>query len=407
MSTVRAGAPLACILLSVLVGAVGSGVAMPVMPALIGELSGASLAQSARISGWLVALFAATQFLAVPVLGRLGDAFGRRPVLLLSLAALAADCILMGMARSLGWLFAARAISGACCATGAISAAYLADTSAPEMRARRFGLLAAAWGVGIFVGPAVGGVLGQANARMPFFAAAALAGATALAGLLVLPESLPMAQRRAFSWRGLGPFASFARLRGIAPIGGLLASLLLFQVAYLTSHAVWPFFTTARFQWQPAQIGWSLALAGLAVALVQGALLGPTVARIGEERTAALGFLMVAATFIAIALASAEWMLYALILPYAIASIGASSLNSMLSKTVPANMQGEAQGLAASVANLAAVGTPLLMTSVFEAFTAEGSAVYFPGAPYLLGGLFALGGLTAFARLLRPGLARN
>ncbi|HZX27450.1 MAG TPA: MFS transporter, partial [Telluria sp.] len=221
------------------------------------------------------------------------------------------------------------------------------------------------------------------------------------------PESLPPALRRPFSWRGLGPFASFMRLRGTGPVAGLLASMLLFQVAYLTSHAVWPFFTTARFHWQPAQIGWSLAFAGLAVAAVQGAILGPVVARIGEERTAALGFLMVAATFIAIALASADWMLYALILPYAFASIGASSLSSMLSKAVPANMQGEAQGLAASVANLAAVGTPLLMTSVFEAFAAEGSATYFPGAPYLLGGLLALAGLAAFARLLRPSLARS
>ncbi len=392
---------LAFILASVLLGAVGSGISMPVMPTLIAQLSGASLSDAARIGGWLIASFAVMQLLAAPLLGRLSDAYGRRPMLLLSLAALGIDCILMGLAPTLSWLFFARVVSGVFCANGSVTAAYIADISSPEQRARRFGLLSAAWGMGIFIGPALGGLLGDLNPRLPFFAAAALTLTSVAIGFLVLPESLAPENRRRFVWAGSDPIASLIRVRSYPLMGGLLTAALLFQVAYLTSHAVWPFFTMVRFHWSPAQIGWSLAFAGLAVTVVQGALLGPIIARIGEQRTALLGFAVVAATFCALSMVRYDWMLYALIVPYAVGSIGMSALASMMSKQVPANVQGEVQGVIASVANMAAVGTPLVMTNLFSFFTSGAPEHYFPGAPYLAGGLLALVGLVACARTLR------
>ena len=376
--------PIFVITATVTLDAMGVGLIMPVMPALLREVDGGSLAQAAVWGGIMSAAFAVMQFLFGPVVGALSDRWGRRPVLLISLLAMAADYVIMALAGSLWLLLVGRILGGITAATHSTANAYMADISAPHEKARRFGLLMAGFGVGFVLGPILGGFLAEYGTRAPFWAAGALALANALLGFAVLGESLPRRRRRRFSWARANPFGAFravARLAGVAP---LLAVFFLFNVATYVYPAVWAFFLTERFGWGEGTIGLSLGIYGLSYALAMAFLVQPTMARLGPRGTVIFGLAMECVTLVLIASLTDGRVLLAMIPIAALGSLAMPALQAAMSDSVAPTAQGELQGLLTSVSALAMATAPVLMTQVFAYFTAAGAPLYLPGAPFFL-----------------------
>lgn len=376
--------PIFVITTTVTLDAMGVGLIMPVMPALLREVEGGSLAQAAIWGGIMSAAFAVMQFLFGPVIGALSDRWGRRPVLLISLLAMAADYVIMALAGSLWLLLAGRILGGITAATHSTANAYMADISAPHEKAQRFGLLMAGFGVGFVLGPILGGLLAEYGTRAPFWAAGALAFANAALGFGVLQESLPRRRRRRFSWARSNPFGAFravARLAGVAP---LLAVFFLFHVATYVYPAVWAFFLTERFGWGEGTIGLSLGIYGLSYALAMAFLVQPAMARLGPRGTVIFGLGMECITLVLIASLSDGRVLLAMIPIAALGSLAMPALQAAMSDSVSPSAQGELQGLLTSVNALAMACAPVLMTQTFAHFTAAGAPLYLPGAPFLL-----------------------
>lgn len=376
--------PIFVITATVTLDAMGVGLIMPVMPALLREVDGGSLAQAAAWGGIMSAAFAVMQFLFGPVVGALSDRWGRRPVLLISLLAMAADYVIMALAGSLWLLLVGRILGGITAATHSTANAYMADISAPHEKAQRFGLLMAGFGVGFVLGPILGGFLAEYGTRAPFWAAGALALANALLGFAVLGESLPRRRRRRFSWARANPFGAFravARLAGVAP---LLAVFFLFNVATYVYPAVWAFFLTERFGWGEGTIGLSLGIYGLSYALAMAFLVQPTMARLGPRGTVIFGLAMECVTLVLIASLTDGRILLAMIPIAALGSLAMPALQAAMSDSVAPTAQGELQGLLTSVSALAMATAPVLMTQVFAYFTAAGAPLYLPGAPFFL-----------------------
>lgn len=376
--------PIFVIITTVTLDAMGVGLIMPVMPALLREVEGGSLAQAAIWGGIMSAAFAVMQFLFGPVIGALSDRWGRRPVLLISLLAMAADYVIMALAGSLWLLLAGRILGGITAATHSTANAYMADISAPHEKAQRFGLLMAGFGVGFVLGPILGGLLAEYGTRAPFWAAGALAFANAALGFGVLQESLPRRRRRRFSWARANPFGAFravARLAGVAP---LLAVFFLFHVATYVYPAVWAFFLTERFGWGEGTIGLSLGIYGLSYALAMAFLVQPAMARLGPRGTVIFGLGMECITLVLIASLSDGRVLLAMIPIAALGSLAMPALQAAMSDSVSPSAQGELQGLLTSVNALAMACAPVLMTQTFAHFTAASAPLYLPGAPFLL-----------------------
>lgn len=376
--------PIFVIITTVTLDAMGVGLIMPVMPALLREVEGGSLAQAAIWGGIMSAAFAVMQFLFGPVIGALSDRWGRRPVLLISLLAMAADYVIMALAGSLWLLLAGRILGGITAATHSTANAYMADISAPHEKAQRFGLLMAGFGVGFVLGPILGGLLAEYGTRAPFWAAGALAFANAALGFAVLQESLPRRRRRRFSWARANPFGAFravARLAGVAP---LLAVFFLFHVATYVYPTVWAFFLTERFGWGEGTIGLSLGIYGLSYALAMAFLVQPAMARLGPRGTVIFGLGMECITLVLIASLSDGRVLLAMIPIAALGSLAMPALQAAMSDSVSPSAQGELQGLLTSVNALAMACAPVLMTQTFAHFTAAGAPLYLPGAPFLL-----------------------
>ncbi len=380
------------ILITIFIDTVGFGIIIPVLPKLIAELSGTRISEAAAYGGWLMFVFALMQFLFAPVIGNLSDRFGRRPVLLLSLTALGVDYLIMGYAPSLAWLFAGRMIAGVAAATFATANAYIADITDEQSRAARFGLIGAAWGVGFVLGPAIGGLLGEIDIRLPFFAAAGLAGLNVLYGLLVLPETLAEANRRAFVFWRANPLGALAAIRGQPIVVGLFGALVLYFVAHDVNPSTWTYYVIHKFHWSGAQIGLGLAAVGLSGAVVSGTLVGPAVKRLGEAGTAYCGLILAAVSFIGYAFATSGWMLYPWIVLGAAMGLVMPSLRSIMSSVVAENSQGELQGAVASLMGLTAIMAPLVMTQLFR---------YFSMASFLLAGCLMLGAAVVVLITLR------
>jgi MFS transporter, DHA1 family, tetracycline resistance protein len=246
---------LAFILLTVALDAMGMGILVPVIPKLLQEMTGQSIAQVSIYGGWLTALFAAVQFLAAPVLGALSDRLGRRPILLVSLGAFGCSYIWMGLAPNVIWLFVAQSLTGLFGATPSTAGAYIADVTEPADRTRHFGSMSAAFGLGLIIGPAIGGILVEHGTRLPFFAAAALSVSTVAYGYLVLPESLARERRRQFSWLRANPIGAFAELRQSAGVASLVGAVLLQRISTQTLPAIWPYFTMQVYGWSSRDVG--------------------------------------------------------------------------------------------------------------------------------------------------------
>ncbi|HUD50767.1 TCR/Tet family MFS transporter [Parvibaculum sp.] len=401
MTSARHGRAMAFIFVTVLIDSIGFGIVMPVLPQLIVELSGGTMSTAAIYGGWLAVVYALTQFFCAPIMGSLSDRFGRRPVLLLALLAFSADYALMGFAPTLAWLFVGRFVAGITGATFTPAYAFVADVSAPEDRAKNFGLMGAAFGVGFVVGPVIGGLLGEFGVRAPFFAAAALALLNMIYGYFILPETLPKSNRRAFAWSRANPVGALAHLRTYPVVLGLIGVLFVHYLAHNSLPTIWSFYSTEKFQWSPREIGYSLGAVGLLMAVVQGGLIRVIVPRIGERQAAYAGLSLSALAFFGYAFAPYGWVVYIFMLPGALSGIAFPSIQGLMAGVVPSNTQGELQGGIASVSSITAIASPFLMTQLFGYFTAPGAPVYFPGAAYLAAGLLDVVAALLLLRIIR------
>lgn len=394
--------PVLFIMITVMIDAMGIGLILPVMPDLIRETTGGNLAQAAVWGGILATAFAAMQFLFGPVLGALSDRFGRRPVLLISLVVMAADYLVMALAGSIWLLLIGRLVGGITAATHATAAAYMADISAPQEKSRNFGLIGAAFGVGFVLGPVMGGLLAEWGTRAPFVAAALLALVNAAFGWWVLRETVTDAIRRPFTWRRANPFGAIRAVSRLAGVGGLLWVYFLYHFATVVYPAIWAYFTAARFGWSPGLIGVSLAVYGLSLAVVQGLLVAPVIRWLGEVRTVLFGLLIEVVALVILGFISSGVLLLVLIPVTALGAIGLPALQGILSRAVADNAQGELQGVLTSLTAVAMVLAPVVMTQTFASFTREGTALYLPGAPFLLAAVIMALATLIYLRLTRP-----
>ena len=387
---------LACI---IGIDSLGLGIIIPVGPELISELGQVSYIEAVSIAGWLMASYGLMMFVFAPVIGGLGDTYGRRPVLITCLTLLSIDYVIMYLAPELWWLFVTRMIAGILGSTFPVVNAYIADISEPEKRAARYGMMGAAWGLGFTVGPLLGGILGDINWRMPFIVSAGLIATTAVGVYFVLPESLPKSSRRAFSLatsNAIQPLLNARKLVGFLPI---FAAVLLYQIAHDVNPSVWTYYTIEKFDWTPIQNGYSLAFVGLSVILVQAMLVGPAVAKLGAQKVALIGFSIFGLSYIGFALAATGLWMYTFIIFFAIGSMGSPALRSILTECVDKSHQGELQGTLTSLMSLSSVVTPLTMAYLLQNFS-DDSGIYFPGAPYLAGALAMLVCVTLIIRNL-------
>lgn len=386
--------PIIFILLTVMIDAIGIGLIIPVMPDLIQELGGGTLSQAAIWGGILSTTFAVMQFLFGPVIGGLSDRFGRRPVLLLALTVMALDYVLMAVAGAMWLLLVGRVIGGITAATQSTASAYIADISTPQERAARFGLVGAAFGAGFVLGPITGGLLAEYGTRAPFWLAAGLASANAAFGWFVLTETVTDANRRAFNWRRANPLGALRSLGRLPGVTQLLFVYFLYHVGFAVYPAVWSYFGKERFDWSPATIGLSLALFGIAMALVQGGLIRPFLKYLGERGTVIIGqcFSIIALVSIA-AISSGFWVL--VLTPFAaLGGIIPPALQGIMSARVADDAQGELQGALTSASALAMMLSPLVMTYTFAQFTDTQAPIYLPGAPFLLAAALSVLGLA-------------
>lgn len=385
---------LAFIFITVLIDAIGFGVVIPVFPQLIMGLTGRSLASAAEVSGWIAFMYAAIQFLMGPVIGGLSDRFGRRPVLLASLAAFAADYVVMAFAPTLWWLVAARAVAGITGATFPTAYAYIADVTPPDKRGANFGIIGMAFGFGFIIGPALGGFAARWGHEVPFLVSAGLAMANFIYGLFVLPESLPRERRRAFEWRRANPVGALMRLKSAHPVVLMLAAtVFIWTLSYQSLYSIWSYHGQQRYGWTPEQVGWSLAAIGVTGAFVQGFLGRRLIPRFGQMRIIQFGLLSAVAGYSTYTLADDGWMVYLGIALSACQGLVFPCLQGLMSAEMGQSEQGELQGAVASIQSLSAIIGPPLMTTTFSWFSGNGAPVYAPGAPFALSLVFV--GLTA------------
>jgi len=387
---------LAFIVVTLLLDTIGFGLIMPVYPRLLVDITGESLSRAAIYGGWLGFIYAAMQFLAAPILGNLSDRYGRRRVILISVGALGIDYIIMGFAPTLAWLFVGRAIAGAAGASFTPAYAYVADISPPERRAQNFGLISAAFGIGFIIGPAIGGLLGALGPRAPFFAAAALSLTNFFYGFFVLPESLPPERRRAFQWRRANPLGTLIQMKKHPVVLGLLGALFLWSLGNQVMPSTWAFYTKLRFGWSEAVIGASFAAVGVVMASSQLIVMRFLVPKLGERRTALIGIASGTVGYAGFGLATAGWMMFALLATWFFAAIVMPTTNALMSHLISPDAQGELQGAVASLFSLAAIIGPPIMTHLFARFTAPESTVHVPGAAFLAAAVLAIGCFLIF-----------
>jgi DHA1 family tetracycline resistance protein-like MFS transporter len=378
------------IFITLLIDVMGWGLIIPVMPRLISELKNIPVNEASPYGALLLSVYAITQFVFAPVIGNLSDKYGRRPILLSSLLGFGIDYIFLALAPTYGWLFVGRIIAGITGASFTTATAYIADVSTAETRAKNFGLIGAAFGLGFVIGPALGGLLAGFGVRAPFYAAAGLCLLNALYGYFVLPESLSKENRRAFEWKRANPFGSLKFLQKTPGIGGLAVSFFLIYLAAQAVQGNWNFFTIHRFGWTEGLVGISLAVVGLLVGIVQGGLIRVVNPKLGDEKSIYLGLLLYTLGLALFAFASEGWMMFVFLIPYCLGGIAGPSLQSTISKHVPPNEQGELQGALTSLMSLTTIIGPLIMNNLFKYFTTDKAPFYFPGVSFLLGALLML-----------------
>ena len=378
------------IFITMLIDITGWGIIIPVIPKLISELINGDVSEAAKYGGWLTFAYAFTQFIFAPLIGNLSDKYGRRPIILISLFAFAFDYILLAFAPTILWLFVGRIIAGLTGASITTASAYIADVSTPENRAKNFGMIGAAFGLGFIIGPVIGGLLGQFGSRVPFYAAAVLCFLNFLYGYFILPESLSKKNRRAFEWKRANPIGAFLNLKKHPELLGLMLAIFLLYVGSHAVHSNWSFFTIYKFNWDEKMVGISLGAIGLLVGLVQGGLIRWTSPRLGNQKSIYFGLILYTVGMFLFAIASESWMMFAFLIPYCLGGISGPALQSVISEKVPANEQGEIQGTMASLMSASAIVGPPMMTNTFYFFTLKEAPFQFAGSPFVLGGFLML-----------------
>ncbi|MGE0699189.1 MAG: MFS transporter [Hyphomicrobiaceae bacterium] len=371
------------VLVSVVLDVMALGLVIPVLPRLVEEMSGSTV-RAAWMLGVFGTAWALMQFVFSPVLGALSDAYGRRPVLLLSSLGLGLDYILMALAPDLGWLFVGRVISGITAATFSTAGAYIADVTPPAERAAKFGLIGAAFGVGFVVGPAVGGLLGSADPRLPFWVAAGASLACAAYGWVVLPESLPRERRAPFAWRHASPLGALRLLRSGRELLGLSSAIFLYHVAHAVFPAVFVIHAGYRFGWGPGMVGLALAAFGVCAAIVQGGLVKPAVAAFGERAMLIFGMSAGIAGLLVLSLAPNGTVFWVGMPLMALWGFIGPSAQGLMTRLVRADQQGQLQGAGASLMGVASLLGPGLFTGAFAIGISPGWGAPLPGAPYLV-----------------------
>ncbi len=369
------------------------GIIAPVLPNLIIQFEGGSMARAAAVTGYFGFAWATMQFLFSPVLGAWSDRFGRRPVILISCLGLGLDYIFMALAPTLRWLFVGRIISGITTSNVSTAFAYIADVTPAEERAKKYGLLGAAFGLGFVIGPAVGGLLGHYSLRAPFWAAAGLSLANFLYGMFVLPESLPAEKRAKSAWELANPLGSLTLLRSSAVLSGLAVVTVLYYLAHQALPSVFVLYTEYRYGWSERTVGIALGAVGVCVAAVSGGMVGPYVKRFGERLSLTSGLFFGVLGFAGFAMAPQGWSFLAAVPLIALWGVAGPAMQSLMSQQVDASAQGKLQGAINSLRALTGMAGPLLFTQVFAAAIAPGARMHLPGAPYYLGAVLLVGSL--------------
>lgn len=378
------------IFITMLIDITGWGIIIPVIPKLIEELIQGDISEAAKVGGWLTFAYAITQFVFAPLVGNLSDKFGRRPIILISLFAFSMDYLLLAFAPTITWLFIGRIIAGLTGASITTASAYIADVSTAENRAKNFGMIGAAFGLGFIIGPVIGGLLGQFGSRVPFYAAAALCLLNFLYGYFILPESLPKSNRRNFSLKRANPIGAFLNLKKYPQLIGLVVSVFLLYVAAHAVHSNWSYFTMYQFKWDERMVGISLGVIGLLVGIVQGGLIRWINPKLGNEKSIYIGMGLYAIGMFLFAAASQSWMMFVFLIPYCLGGIAGPAMQAVISEQVPPNEQGEIQGTLSSLMSASAIIGPPMMSTVFYFFTHKEAPFQFAGAPFALGGLLMI-----------------
>jgi MFS transporter, DHA1 family, tetracycline resistance protein len=394
------GAAVAFIFVTILLDMLALGLIMPILPKLVESFVDNDTAQAARIFGVFGTAWALMQFVFSPILGSLSDRFGRRPVVLLSNFGLGLDYVLMALAPSLIWLFVGRVISGITSASISTAFAYIADITPAERRAAVFGKVGAAFGAGFIIGPAVGGLLGNVDPRLPFWVAAGLSFANTMYGLLILPESLPRDRRAPFRWRSANPVGALHLLRSDRILTGLSVSNFFAQLAHAVLPSIFVLYATYRYGWDSKTVGITLAMVGLCTMLVQGAGIGPIVRVFGERRSLLLGLLCGAAGFFIFAIAPTGPLSWLGIPVMSLWGVSGAAIQALMTKRVGPDQQGQLQGANASVQSISQLLGPFLFTLTFAYFIGARTPLHLPGAPFYLASALVLLALVVAAGTL-------
>ena len=394
------GAAVAFVFVTILLDMLALGLIMPILPKLVESFVDNDTASAARIFGLFGTAWALMQFFFSPILGGLSDRFGRRPVILLSNFGLALDYVLMALAPSLIWLFIGRVISGITSASVSTAFAYIADVTAPERRAAVFGKIGAAFGAGFILGPAIGGLLGGIDPRLPFWAAAALSFANTLYGFLILPESLPRERRSPFRWKSANPLGALHLLRSDRVLAGLSVVNFFAQLAHVVLPSTFVLYATYRYGWDTTTVGLTLAMVGICAMIVQGLGIGPIVRRFGERRALILGLGCGATGFLIFALAPTGPLSWLGIPVMALWGVSGAAIQALMTQLVAPDRQGQLQGATSSVQSVSQLVGPLLFTLTFAYFIGGEAPLQLPGAPFLLASALLVLALVIAARTL-------
>ncbi len=398
----RRKAGVSFILAVILLDMLGVGLIIPILPELIEQFMGGDTSSAARMLGVIASCYAVAQFVFAPILGALSDRFGRRRVLLLSMFGLGVDYLIMGFAPTVAWLFVGRLVAGMMGASITTANAYIADISTPETRARNYGLINVAFGIGFMLGPSLGGLLGSVDLRLPFFVAAGLCLLNSIYGLFVLPESLAPENRSAFSLRNANPVSSLSYLRAYPLVASLAAAFVLLALAQRGLETCWVLYTGYRYGWNEIQNGLALTAVGVSAALVQGLLVRHAVAWLSERKAVLIGFGIGTLAFAGYGLASRGWILITVIVIGSLGGIAGPAVQGLIAGTVAPYDQGKVQGALTSLMSLSAIVAPLVFTAgLFSYFTSDAAPFELPGAPLLAGSMLMAVAMLMLIRTFR------
>ncbi len=386
----KTSAAVGFIFVTIFIDILGLGIIIPVLPKLLQQLGNVSNSVASEYNGWLTFTYAFMQFVCSPILGNLSDRFGRRPILLISLFGFSIDYLFMAFAPSIFWLFIGRVIAGITGATMATGTAYITDVSTGDKRSANFGLIGAASGLGFIIGISAGAFLGDLNIKFPFMAAAAVALFNALWGVFVLPESLPIEERRKFEWKRSMPWGTLKSLGKYKAFAGLAIAFTLVYIAQKAVEYQLAFYVYEKFSWAMTSVGFLGIFIGTLLIGIQGGLIRILIPKFGLKKNIVWGLILYFVGLTLIGFANRGWLVYVFMVPYCLGGISGPALQSLITSKFEKNEQGELQGGLTLLSSLSLIIGPLLMGYVFKIFTSKNSIIYFPGAPYLLGGVLML-----------------